>query len=184
LLKSLVDADPLLANGGATADITVPGIANVSWFGRVSDRWDVMADAQWTHWSTVKYLTFVRTTGTVLQTTPENFKDAWRFSVGANYHYDDKWMFRGGVAYDQTPVQTEFRTPRLPDSDRTWLALGAQYKMNPNLKLDVGASYIWVNNGSIAQIDKAPANVGRYGYLDGNYNNSVVLVSGQVTWSF
>ena len=69
------------------------------------------------------------------------FKDVWRFSVGANYRYNDQWMFRGGIAYDQTPVRDEFRTPRLPDSDRTWLSFGAQYKWSPALKFDVGAIF-------------------------------------------
>ena len=117
-----------LYNGGITSDIKLPGIANISWFGHVSDRWDVMADAQWTHWSTIQNLTFARTDGTgALAQTPLNFKDAWRFSLGANYHYDDQWKFRMGVAYDQSPVQDADRTPRLPDSDRTWLAGGVQY---------------------------------------------------------
>ena len=67
-------------------------------------------------------LTFVRTTGAGAEPTPENFKDAWRSSVGANYHLDDKWKFRGGIAWDQTPVNDTDRTPRLPDADRFWLA--------------------------------------------------------------
>jgi long-chain fatty acid transport protein len=174
----------VLANGGVTSDIKVPGIANVSWFGKINDRWDVMADVQWTHWSTIQNLTFVRTNGAVLQTTPENFKDVWRFAVGANYQYSDQWKFRGGLAYDQSPVQDQDRTARLPDSDRVWLAGGVQYAMSPSLKFDVGATYIWVKDGSIAQIGTNATSIATYGYLNGNYSNSVVVVSGQVTWSF
>ena len=75
-------------------------------------------------------------------------------------------------------------TARLPDSDRYWLALGAQYAFSPTLKLDLGGTYIWVKDSSIAQISTSAASVAQYGYLKGNYSNSVVVVSGQVTWNF
>jgi long-chain fatty acid transport protein len=185
LLANAVNQNPLLANGGLTADIKLPGIANVSWFGHVSDRWDLMADAQWTHWSTVQDLTFVRTSGPVLQSTPENFRDTWRFSVGANYLYDANWKFRAGVAYDQSPVREQYLNVRLPDNDRTWLTGGVQYAMkNPNLKFDLGVGYEWVKNMSIAQISANPLSVAQYGYVSGSYDNNVWNVAGQVTWSF
>ena len=34
------------------------------------------------------------------------------------------------------------RTPRLPDEDRVWIAVGAQYKFSRNLALDAGFAYI------------------------------------------
>jgi long-chain fatty acid transport protein len=80
----------VLASGGVRADIELPAIANVSFFSRLNDRWDFMADLQWTGWDTIKNLTFYRTNGALLSNTPENFKDSWRFSVGANYRIDDK----------------------------------------------------------------------------------------------
>ena len=131
LLASNVNA--ALANGGVTADIELPDIANLSIFHRLNDRWDVMADVQYTRWSVFKELRFVRTTGALLSNTPENFDDAWRFSVGATYHWSDAWSFRGGLAFDQSPVNTTDRTPRLPDADRVWIAVGAQYRFNRNI---------------------------------------------------
>lgn len=174
----------LLFNTGVTSKVKVPGILNLSYFTAIDPKWDVMIDAQYTHWSVIKDLTFVRTNGSILQSTPENFKDAWRFSLGASYRYDDKWKFRGGIAFDQSPVQDVDRTARLPDSDRFWIAGGAQFKMMPNLVLDFGASYIWVDKNTIAQIAKTPTSIGAYGWLSGNYNNNVIIVSGQATYSF
>jgi long-chain fatty acid transport protein len=173
-----------LASTGINSDIKVPGIANVSYFRTLDDRWDVMADVQWTHWSTIQNLAFVKNDGALLQSTPLNFKDAWRIAGGANYRYDNNWMFRGGIAWDQTPVQNEYRTARLPDSDRWWFNLGAQYKYDKNWKFDVGGSYIYVNNGDIAEISTAPASVAAYGYLHGNYNNSVWILGGQISYGF
>ena len=77
----------------------------------------------------------MRTNGAVLHGPAWNYKDTWRLSVGANYHYNDQWMFRGGIAWDQTPTNDTDRSVRLPDSDRVWLSVGAQYKMGQELEV-------------------------------------------------
>ena len=51
----------------------------------------------------------------MLSTTPENFRNTWRVSAGANYRYSDNWTLRGGVAFDQSPVN---------DTDRAFVYLG------------------------------------------------------------
>jgi long-chain fatty acid transport protein len=171
----------VLANGGVTSSIELPPIANVSFFSRLNDKWDIMADAQWTGWSTIQELKFVRTTGATLSNTPEGFKDTWRISVGTNYHMDDKWMFRGGVAWDQSPVNSTDMTPRLPDNDRTWLAFGVQYAASKALKLDAGFSYIWVKD---PQINQNAGSTTANGLISGNYSANVTILSFQGTYSF
>lgn len=170
-----------LANGGVKADIELPDVANVSVFHRLDDRWDVMADVQYTRWSVFKELRFVRTTGVLLSTTPENFDDAWRVSIGATYHWNDAWTFRGGLAYDQSPTSTADRTPRLPDGDRYWIAVGAQYKFNRNLAVDTGFVYLPVKSPDISQNNGSTA---AYGLLKGSYDASVTIFSAQLTYTF
>jgi long-chain fatty acid transport protein len=171
-----------LYNGGVTSDITLPAIVNVSVFHQLNDRWDLMADVQWTGWSSIKELNFVRTDGTgSLSNTPENFDDAWRIAVGANYRHSDKWMFRGGIAWDQTPVNTTDRTPRLPDEDRWWFSVGAQYKHSKNLKLDAGFTYI---NAKDASISQNAGSTPSFGLINGSYDAYVTIFSFQGTYTF
>jgi long-chain fatty acid transport protein len=170
-----------LANGGVHASVKLPDIANVSVFHRLNERVDLMADLQYTRWSVFKELTFVRSTGQLLSTTPENFDDVWRVSVGATYHWNDAWSFRGGLAFDQSPVNTQDRTPRLPDGDRVWIAIGAQYKFNRNLALDAGYVYIPVRSPDIAQNEGSTA---RNGLIEGHYDVNVNIFSAQITYSF
>ncbi|HVS55396.1 MAG TPA: outer membrane protein transport protein [Casimicrobiaceae bacterium] len=171
----------VLANGDVKLSLKLPDTANVSIFRQIDSKWDVMADVQYTGWSTVQNLTIVRSTGAVLSTTPENFRDTWRASIGANYHYSDQWMFRGGLAFDQSPVRDAQRTPRLPDNDRTWISFGAQYKFSPQLLLDAGYTYIFVKDPSMNQ------NAGStltFGLISGTYKNNVNIVAAQVTYTF
>jgi long-chain fatty acid transport protein len=179
-LATAVNATALY-NSGITSSIELPSISNVSFFGHINPKWDVMADIQFTNWSTIQNLTFVRTNGAVLQSTPENFKDVWRFSVGASYYLDNQWKFRAGVAYDQSPVQTAERTPRLPDADRTWLSLGAQYTLDPHLKFDGGFTYIW---GGTPTSNQNAGSTTSYGLISGDYKPSVTIFGVSATYTF
>ena len=117
-----INASPLLGNGDVTLAVEMPDTANVSVFHQFNNKWDLMADIQYTGWSSIQELKIVRSTGVVLSNTPENFRDTWRASVGANYRYSDKWIFRGGLAYDQSPV----RDAQLGDRPRLGVHLRAR----------------------------------------------------------
>ena len=180
LLSAGVNAQ--LANGGVTSSIELPAITNISFFSHFDPKWDVMADVQWTQWSSLQELRFVRTgPGATLPATPENFKDAWRFSVGASYYLDNQWKFRGGLAYDQSPVQNVDRTPRLPDASRTWLSLGVQYAMNQNLKLDGGFTYIW---GGTPEINQNAGSTAANALISGDFKPNVTIFGASATYSF
>jgi long-chain fatty acid transport protein len=168
------------ANGNVSLSLKVPSTTNVSFF-KAINRWDWMADLQFTNWSSVQSLTIVRDTGAVLQSVPENFRNTWRGSIGANYHYSDMWMFRGGLAYDETPVNNTDRTARLPDNNRTWFSIGAQYKFNPQTWLDFGYTFIYMSNPSINQNQGSTAT---YGLVNGNYKNNVNLAAVQLTYTW
>ena len=176
-----------LYNGGLTSAVEIPPIVNLSLFSAVNGQWDVMIDAQWTGWSTIQDLTFVRSdgaqAGSVLGSTPVNFEDSWKVSVGANWRLGNGWMVRGGLAYDESPVQATYRTPRLPDNDRTWLTAGGQYRFANGVTLDFGAAYIWVAEGSISK-NGDPPNTALNGLLSGRYSGDTVVLSGQLKMEF
>jgi long-chain fatty acid transport protein len=171
-----------LASGGVTSSIKLPSFTNVSFYSRLNPKWEVMADVQFTDWSTIETLEFVRTgPGRALPPTPENFKDAWRVAGGVSYFLNDKWKIRGGIAWDESPVNDTDRTPRLPDEDRFWLAGGVQYAWNKQLKLDLGATYIWISN---AASDQNAGSTAQNALIKGSYDASVFVLGGQVSYSF
>jgi long-chain fatty acid transport protein len=159
-----------------TANVTLPDSASLSLFQKLGPRWDLLADVTWTGWSDFDELRIVRAVGTPL-VTPENWQDSYRYSVGANYHLDDKLTLRGGVAYDETPVSDAFRTARIPDASRTWLAFGAQYRLSASTMLDVGYAHLFFED---ARINKTENGI----TLSGAYDNSVDILSAQLTLDF
>ncbi len=169
-------------DGPVSASLDLPDTASVSVFQRFGDKWDLMGDITWTHWSRFKDLTVVRGDGAheVLETQVENWDDTWRISLGLNYHASQQLTLRFGTSYDQSPVPDANRTARIPDNDRLWGAIGLQYAFTPGLLLDVGYAHLFVRKSSINQ----PNPVSAGGSLVGNYDNSVDIVGVQLTWSF
>jgi long-chain fatty acid transport protein len=160
------------------SDIELPAIGNLSILYRINPQWEVMADAQWTGWSSIPELRF--NTTPALTVIPLEWDDSWKIAVGASYRHNDQWKLRFGVAFDQTPV-TSHPTPRLPDSDRWWFAVGGEYRMSPALKFDAGFVYI---RGDSISFNQNLGNTAAFGLINGSYDASTTIFSLQGTYSF
>ena len=76
------------------------------------------------------------------------------------------------------------RSVRLPDSDRIWLSVGAQYKWDKNWKFDVGFAYIFAERRRSASTEPERGQYRAVRPGQRNYDASVTILSGQVTYSF
>ena len=103
-----------------------------------------------------------------------------RYALGADYQYDHQWTFRGGVAYDETPTSDQFRTARIADEDRIWLAIGASYQVSDRLTIDAGYTHIFIDDPKIDETLDLPLNQ----RLRGQYEGSVDILSVQARWLF
>lgn len=178
----------VVQNPSVTADIEMPDSLSFSGFSQIDSKWDVMGDITWTGWSKFKELRVVNSsTGATASLTNENWNDTYRFSVGANHHYNENWTARVGAAFDQAPVSDADRTARIPDNDRTWLSLGGQYKPNKQSALDFGYAHLFVKDSVISNNKGGAAGTASttfYGNLVGTYSNSVDIFSVQYTQNF
>jgi len=170
-----------LANGNVSLDIKMPDSASLAFVRQMDPKWTLLADASWTGWSKIQQLQVVRDNGAVLSTTPENFKDTWRFGVGAIYRSSDAWSLKGGLAYDQTPVNNTDRTARLPDQDRSWISVGAQYRWSKDGTLDFGYAHLFIKDASINQNG---GNATLNAQLTGTYKSSVDILAAQIAYRF
>ncbi len=178
-LPAPLAASPAVSNSGASASVDLPDSASVHGYVELDQKWSAMADVTWTHWSRFKELRIRFANGAPDNVTPEEWRNTFRVGAALNYRYNDEWKLRGGLAWDQTPVKTEFRTPRIPDANRVLLGLGAQYKPSRNSAWDFGYVHVFVKDASI---NKAEPPVG--GTLVGNYDSDVDVFSVQYSHSF
>jgi long-chain fatty acid transport protein len=165
-------------NTSASADLTLPDSASVSVYQQFGEKWAMMGDITWTHWSTFDELRVKFSNGAADNVTPENWSNTWRVSLGLTYQVNEAWKLRGGVAYDQTPVSDTYRTVRIPDNDRTWLAVGASWRFTPAASLDFGYAHLFVKDASINKSEPVS------GTVIGTYDNSVDIVSLGLSYRF
>lgn len=178
---------PIAAASGPTkVGITFPDSANVSVIQPLNESLELRGDVSWMNWSKVGTVLATNTdTGLPRDVLHFGFKDTTRVALGVNYKQNDQWTFRAGTAWDESPVKDDVRTVRLPDNDRWWLSVGTRWQPIQNLMLDAAYAHLFVKNTDIALTRAqtgAPASFAST--VVGDYDNSVNIVSLQLTWAF
>lgn len=189
------------------AHTTLPEMATLSLYHRFGCFKDlaVTGDFAWTNWSRFRTLRlrYARPIPTAISPilsanlapfavlTPdtdtfEHFRDTKRYALGFIYNICDAWLIRIGGAYDETPIRNEYRTARLPDSNRYWAAVGAAYTYK-KWRFDLGYAHLFFADVSLNE--HAP-----YGgqsvipltraTLSGDYDTSANLFGLQVRYDF
>ena len=132
----------------ATARVTLPETIHTGVYKEFSTKWGVSAGFRWTRWNRFDELR-LKTNGLPDSVTDESWGNAYSVNVGIDYFYSDKWTFRAGYMFDQTPVPDKTRNPRVPDEDRHWIAIGATFKANQKFQIDFGYSHIFFDNADV-----------------------------------
>lgn len=168
------------ADTGAETEITMPDIASFSLYQQLNPQWAVLADVTWTNWSVFNQLKVEFDSGLADSISEYKWKDAWRYSLGVTYTPTASLALKAGVAYDESPVpNATYRTPRVPDADRTWLSFGGAYRFTDNIKLDGGYTHIFVKDTEIRNTSD-PAK----GTLNADVESFVDIFSLQLTMNF
>jgi len=174
-----------LVNTGVTASATLPDRAAVSLYQELRHDLVFLADATWTNWPLFQELQFnFQNPKQPTVTEPEDWINSVRYSLGLVYKFDPRWTFRGGFAYDPTPVPSAVRlTPRIPDGDRYWLALGVG--IQPTSRIRVDLSYAHIFSPQVSTRNPDPVTGAR---LIGNFQSAADLFAFQITydidWTF
>lgn len=181
-VPSLLQAIPTFQSQNASARVSTPDSVDLSVYHEISDRWAVTGDVQWTNWSRFDELRVdFAEAGVPDDVTQEQWRDSWFFALGTQYDPLDRVTLRAGLAYDQTPARDKYRTARLPDQDRYWIAAGVGYAFNAWISADLGYTHIFVRD---ADIDES-VTAGPLTYqLHGHYDNAIDIVSLQGNLKF
>ena len=176
-------------SGPSNANISLPSMLSLSVSHQLNEVWQILGDVTFTKWSTIQTVNVVNsTTGVNRDILTLNFDNSYRVSIGANYKHSEALTLKGGIAYDQTPVQDQYRTVRLPDNDRTWLAFGAKYRVTKSAAIDAGYAHLFISNASInntrGQLNAGAPSPTTNTTVTGSYEGSVDILSIQYTQSF
>jgi long-chain fatty acid transport protein len=165
----------------ATADL--PETFSVSYVRDFDRKWTLLAD--WTHtgWSSLDSIVIVQQGGVPGSepTLELDYDNTSRYSVGVHFKPDNRWVYRGGLAYDETPIQSaEKTTARIPGNDRKWLSVGLGYMPSLAWSLDIGFSHLFINDTDINNIGSTTSGA----TLKGTFESSVDIISAQANYNF
>lgn len=105
---------------------------------------------EWDQWSRLGNIGIVSNAlGVPVTSLPLNYKDGYTYSVGAEYDWSPVLTLRGGVSYEQSPIDFTNRSVRLPDNDRVGLSVGASYRWSEKLTLNIAYQHLFVDKASI-----------------------------------
>ena len=162
-------------------EMNLPQVVMFSGYHEMTDRLAVMANIGWQEWSEFGKSDIIINSNTTTRLTQDrNYEDTWHFALGMQYRIMDPWLLSAGVAYDESPVEDEDRTPDLPLDRQIRYAAGAQYEWKDNLTL--GFAYEYVDLGD-AEIDQFRGPLA--GRLEGEYDtNEIHFFAFNLQWIF
>ena len=164
----------------ASTSVTLPDTAVLSVAHRLNDQWELLGDVSWTGWSSIKSLNIENSGNPAIRgdNLTLNFRDTWRIALGANYRVSERWTLKGGLAWDQSPIRNaQYRLTSLPDKDRYWASIGAQYAISNRTKIDIGYTRLFLRDADIDNATDAAAK----GVVRGSYDSNANIIGVQVS---
>jgi long-chain fatty acid transport protein len=153
-------AQALLQDTQFDADLPLPAELTTGLSIQFTDKWLVAFDYNYTMWSTYKSLDIAFASGSS-SSNPRNYKNSSTYRVGTQYKANDKFTFRAGYYFDESPVQDGYFAPETPRNDSNAFTGGLTYQLNDKLGVDVSFLYI------------------HFDEVDNSYNHSTDPISGQ-----
>ena len=174
----------LFLDTDATADLATPAVAQFGAQLAVAPRVTLLASATYTRWSGFEnFITVFDNPFQEADVITQNWNDAWGGSIGAEIELSPSSRFRFGAMYEDAPVDEDFTSPRIPDGDRVWGAVGFSQKLSERVKLNLAGSYLVINDIPIRQPATRPENLFRGG-LNADIESEAFVVSAGVDFKF
>lgn len=130
-----------LANTTFDADLPLPAELTVGLSYEVTDKLLFAFDYNRTMWSVYKALDVKFGNGTE-SLNPRNYQNSSTYRVGTQYKANDKFTFRAGWYFDESPVQDGYFAPETPRNDSMGYTGGLTYQVNSKLGVDFSFLYL------------------------------------------
>jgi long-chain fatty acid transport protein len=160
--------------------VNLPDVVTLGLRQRITDRFRVMAGAEWTNWS--RFDTVQIENGPVPIELAFEYDDGWLFSLGAELDLTPGASVRAGIGYELSPIDDNVRNYRLPYNDGLLLSVGTSYRLDECLSFDVGYSFFSVEDMDILAADAGGPDAN--GPFSGRADTHVHYIAAALKWKF
>lgn len=172
------------ASYNASLDISTPATFDVSLSHQLNSDVNIHAGITFTQWSVLESLVIKNANAPAsLSTIKEelDWKDAWAYSVGADWKMQPDLILRAGLGIDKTPVSDHHRSVRVPSEDRTVLTLGMSYMLNDKMSIDAAYMFLKEKTAHVDVNKTTPAGPVTY---SADYKGVAHLIGAQLNMKF
>ncbi len=170
--------------GQVRANLNTPEKLSVGLTQAVSPVARVSLGFEWDNWSRLGTVGIVSNRlGVAVNNLPLNYKDGFLYSIGGEYDVNAALTVRAGFGYETSPIDFSNRSVRLPDGDRYSLSVGASYRWNQQLTLNLAYSHLFLDKSRILAGLGRDYNVGNIAFA-GVVDSSVDIVSVGFRYAF
>lgn len=174
---AISDETTQFVDTGASLDVETPATLSFGAYHDLTDEMAIMGEVAWTDWSSFDELRVEFDNEEQADSvTEENWDDSIFIALGASYRLQPNLTLRGGVAYDESPIPDEFRTPRVAGNDRYWVSVGGDYEPWSGLSFSLSYTHVFVDDGDIDLPATDEGNTFR-GNLSGTYENQIDIIT-------
>jgi long-chain fatty acid transport protein len=175
-LAAITDS-PLTTDSNAKATLNLPDSFTFGVHQKVNDKLAVMGSLSQVRWSSFKELRIKFANGAPDTVEDQQYRNVMHAALGMTYKTSEQWQVRTGLAFDKSPVRDGQRSPRVPDGDRTWLAVGGNYTMSADTTLSLAYAHLFVKKVSSNNVNTGAT-------LRGDYTNQANIFSLQLATKF
>lgn len=164
------------------ADLPLPAELTVGLSYKVTNKFLVAFDYNRANWSAYKALVVDFANSVPTSTNLRNYKDASTYRVGMQYVANDKFTFRAGWYFDESPVQDGYFAPETPRNDSMGYTGGLTYQVNNKLGIDF--SFLYLHFDEVDNSYNHYQENGNYLPFGGTYKSSVFSPGIGITYGF
>ncbi|MBR1648848.1 MAG: outer membrane protein transport protein [Alphaproteobacteria bacterium] len=172
-----------MLNQDLSCRLTTPATLTLGAYHDINEDWAVMAEYSRVYWSSFNRLIMQGAQSGQLSYTDEKWKDTDFYALGVSKQLDSQWKLRLGLAYEKGAVGNEYRTPRIPDSNRLWYSAGLQYQYNEKLTFNVGYTHIVADSSKVSLRGDHTGDA-RRGALDVSYHSKINIIAASISYNF
>ena len=134
-----------LKDTSASGKITLPEQIGFGINIKPIDKLSVEVGATWIGWSSYKELKVEY--GDDQFVKESNYKDTWRYNIGAEYNLTENWDLRASYVYDNSPLNGDSLSYMVPANDRQIVGVGLGWH-NETWSVDASYSYLFMADSS------------------------------------
>lgn len=124
------------------AELPMPAEITLGLSYQMTNKFLVAFDYNFAQWSAYEALTVSFNNAAGTSVSPRNYQDSSTYRLGLQFKATDKLMLRGGVYFDESPVQDGYFAPETPRNDSMGYTGGLSYQITDKLCIDASVLYL------------------------------------------